>query len=559
MSEECVNKQLSANIVKPVAPCEVLSEAISKLPDDHSFLEADSSLSAIRQLQLTDKRQLRKFKNEVFEKDIAYDMVGLMELVDQKEGPIDDKPAKDSEQIVNAINDRCELVCDQHNNVFARTACGGSTRIIKVTSHEFWKFATFQYYTIYDRAPPDIALKQAVSTLEAQGSYDGRKVQTAKRVFEKGGVHYIDLCNEKGEVVKVDPEKDTITVTTSPPVFFIRTESMRSLPAPEKGGDVRDLLEFVNVREDRFLLLLAWVTLCFRGDVEYCLLEIVGSQGSAKSSTQKYLKMLVDPNTPALCRAPAKSDDFFVLAEHHHLISLENMSRMSDEISDDACMIITGGGLARRRLYSDSELSTINVRKPMVINGISPIVERQDLLDRTLHLELPKIETRRPKSELDALFEKNKGKIFGDLLQLFLDALIELKNLNEPKGELPRLADFAMWGEAIYQVFDERPGSFVRDFKAMQVDGIYRTIESSPVAMAMKNYVNKLGPFEGLVGELYVELERYKPQGESWPKSAKGLANAIRRYGTSLEKIGIEARIDSNRTAQGYTCVLREI
>ena len=142
--------------------------------------------------------------------------------------------------------------------------------------------------------------------------------------------------------------------------------------------------------------------------------------------------------------APKDREDIFITAANNHQASFENMSGISTKMQDALCTLTTGGGFAKRKLYSDSDESVIAVKRPVIANGIQPIATRPDFIDRTIHTELPRILSYKPESELDAAFERDYAKIFGGLLNLFHLTLKALPKIEVKKP--PRMADFARLG-----------------------------------------------------------------------------------------------------------------
>jgi hypothetical protein len=67
-------------------------------------------------------------------------------------------------------------------------------------------------------------------------------------------------------------------------------------------------------------------------------------------------------------------------------------------------------------------------------------------------------------------------------------------------------------------------------------------MESSPVAVAVAEMV-EVAPypvvFAGTYKELLERLHRYKTDSEGWPKSEKGLANALKRQAPALQEVGV--------------------
>jgi hypothetical protein len=120
------------------------------------------------------------------------------------------------------------------------------------------------------------------------------------------------------------------------------------------------------------------------------------------------------------------------------------------------------------------------------------------------------------------------------------------------------MADFARLGEAVYRAQGLEPGAFLSDYRTMRREGVHRTIEASPVAVAALAYLEHSPKgFEGTVKGLFELLTKWKPDGEAWPKSPKGFADQLRRVAPSLRLVGVNARISEKPGSQGYRCVLR--
>ncbi len=232
------------------------------------------------------------------------------------------------------------------------------------------------------------------------------------------------------------------------PVKFRRPKGMLPLPRPETGGRIEDLRPFVNVPdEEEWRLMVSWLVAAARPSGPYPVLVLHGGeQGSAKSTTAKVLRSLLDPNLAALRTAPGGDErDLAINANNSWILSYDNMSGVPMWLSDALCRVATGGGFATRTLYEDAEETIFSYMRPVAVNGIDEIVTRHDLLDRSLIIHLPAIpeEERREADEFWAAFEEARPQILGAIL----DAVaVAQARLPETKLErLPRMADFAKW------------------------------------------------------------------------------------------------------------------
>ncbi|KXU89939.1 hypothetical protein CI15_07105 [Paraburkholderia monticola] len=435
---------------------------------------------------------------------------------------------------------------------------GGHRECWPVRSDGFREWLAYSFYQQYGRAPTDLAITTALATIEGKAKFDGDQRRTHLRVASVEGAVWIDLCNDAWQAVEV-----TTTgwrIVDAPPLLFIRTATMRALPTPTQGGAIAPLWEIVNIPESERLLVVTWMLECFRSATPYAVLELTGEQGSAKSTTQHYLRELIDPNRSNNRAAPKNVDDVFVAAQNAHLMSFENLSHLPAAYQDALCVLATGGGYSTRRLFTNADETVLDLKKPIALNGIALIVTAQDLSDRALHVDLPTIEARATANQIQQTFETHRDGIFGGLLHVLARSLGELHAVRAESLKLPRMADFAQLGEAVYRVHGKSPGSFLRDYEERRRESVHRTLDASPVAMAMLAYLdeNPAG-FDGTIGRLHEVLAAYRQDSESWPKSPKGMGDAFRRLAPALRQIGIAAWASERRGNHGYACSLRRI
>jgi len=454
------------------------------------------------------------------------------------------KPPKENQAsaIVNFVIEYVELFHDQNSDVYAQDLLTKETR--RLDSRPFKDWVVSNYYEITGKSPREQSVREALSTLGGIARFKGFCHEVHIRVAQHDNAYYVDLgeCGQSN-VVRITPGE--WQVISDPPVRFLRPETMRPLPSPVSGGDLSSFWQMINIPENDRLLALAWLIESLRPDTPFPVLELIGEQGSAKSTTQTMLRRLIDPNACDLRAAPKAVEDIFVTGGVNWLVSYENISHLSPQMQDAFCVLATGGGFAKRKLYSDADESVIMVKRPIVLNGISAAITAQDLIDRAISIETPVITKRMEVNDIWRVYEENHPLLLGALLDIFAKSLVRLSSIQLPSENCPRLIEFTRLGMAIAEVVGGTSQEFLEIFNACRYESIARTIDASPVASALIEWFDKRGQqtTELPLKVLFAQVETFKPNGsDSWPRSAKGFGDALRRAAPALRQMGIECR-----------------
>jgi hypothetical protein len=240
-------------------------------------------------------------------------------------------------------------------------------------SRQFRQWLLRRYYLETQGAPKNQALQEAIGVFESRANFEGPEYPAFTRLAERDGRIYLDLGNDAWEAVEIDP--DGWRVLSDVPVKFRRARGMSSLPTPVRGGgSVNELKRFVNVASQQdWMLLVAWLVGAFRPHGPYPILTLHGEQGSAKSTTSRVLRALLDPNTAPLRGEPRDLRDVMIAAANGWIISFDNLSHIPHWLSDALCRLATGGGFSTRELYTDSEEVLFDAQRPAILNGIEEL------------------------------------------------------------------------------------------------------------------------------------------------------------------------------------------
>jgi hypothetical protein len=448
-----------------------------------------------------------------------------------------------ADQVIQRILQRCELVHTKKKEPFAIMEVNNVRQVHSLHSPSFGEWIASSYYADKKTALSEASLKTVLSTLSGKAVFEGRLIEIHTRIAKTDQGYWLDLCNDHWQVILINSSGWQVMSGPSIPLFR-RSDSMQAIPVPLKGGSLNDLWPLINIPREERLLIVAWLLECLRADTPHVVLELVGEQGAAKSSTQNLLRMLIDPNVANLRASPKTVQDVWVGAQNSHLVSFENISHLSHEIQDSACVLATGGAYASRTLYTNTSESIIELRKPIVINGIAACVTAPDLLDRAISLELPPVVNRVQSQEITRRFEAHYPHLVGALLDQFVNALDVLDSVTIANDDKPRMLDFAYLGEAVHQANGLAAGTFIAQYQTMRQKGVQRTIESSPVGLALSIFLdhNTRG-WSGRLIELLTILDQYKPLGaNNWPRSPKALGDSLRRLSPALRTLGIQCK-----------------
>ncbi len=363
---------------------------------------------------------------------------------------------------------------------------------------------------------------------------------TFVRIAGHGGKIYLDLADEQWRAIEIDCKGWRLVA--SPPVMFRRPKGMLPLPEPATGGSITELRELINVDEQGWMLIVGWLLATFRDKGPYPVLVIYGPQGSAKSTTSKLLRSIVDPNVAPARSLPSKEKDLAIAAKNGWVQSFDNLTGLHGDKSDWICRLATGAGLATRKLYRDDEESIFEASRPIILNGITEPASKSDLLDRSLLIALPTIRDnmRRTEQELLEAFERSRPGILGALLTAVSAAI---KNVGTVKlTHLPRMADFYQWVVAALSSVGIDVSAFQRSYDQNLADHNILAIESSRVGKAVLNFARRQFSWSGTASQLLIELKQ-ELGGNSYRPNT--LSQELRRVQPNLEKLGV--RIEFGR------------
>jgi hypothetical protein len=462
--------------------------------------------------------------------------------------------------MVQIANDEAELFHDKTQNAFATIQIEEHAETYGVRSKGFRLWLRRRLRDEHNKSASAEAVNMALEEIESKALFDGPEIEVFVRLAERPGEVWLDVCNKKWQAIRVTPSGWEV-ISGKLPVRFIRSRGMLPLSLPVHGGNIEDLLRFFNVHEKSdFVLLVAWLLACLRQRGPFPILNVNGEQGSAKSTLQKMLRAVLDPNTSPLRCQPREPRDLVISASNSWVVAFDNLSSIPTWLSDALCRLSTGGGFATRELYTNADEVIFESQRPVMFNGITDVATRSDLLDRSLLITLAAIpdEARRPEKDLWAEFDEVKPGILGALLDAVAAGLAGESAVKLDR--LPRMADFAVWISACEQALGWSSGTFMAAYSENRSSANETALEASVVGPVVMQFMADRPAWEGTSADLLAALEaqageKLKSQ-QDWPKTPRKLSGDLRRVAPNLRRAGLDVKFDRG-TGKGRKRLIR--
>lgn len=483
----------------------------------------------------------------------------LRKRIEEAETTDEKKPAKNSRtSFVDLVLEKAKLFHNADNQPFASITINGHVETYPMESRLFRLWLSGFHFKEKSAALSSDAEKEMLRTLQAEALYNGEEREVTLRLAQHEDKLYFDLADRDWRVVEISADGWKILPSAEAPVRFVRRLAMLPLPEPVTGGKLDEMRGFMNVEDDAtWALVASWLVMTLHPSGPYPILSVTGEQGSAKTSFCKLLRSTVDPNRADLRAVPKDERDLMIAATNSHLMAYDNLSGITQELSDSLCRIATGAGFATRTLHSNDEETIFSVRRPILTNGIIDATGFPDLLDRTVSIFLRAIpdHKRREEHELWQGFNQAKPRILGALLSGVSHALKHRETVQ--LTHRPRMADFARWAVAAEEGIGLAKGAFFEAYESNRSSSNELALDN-PIAVELQAFMalSEDSVWIGTATDLFKALNlMISNRGEiakdkyGWPKSANSLSGKLRRLAPNLRRVGIE--VECGRTNGG--------
>ena len=181
---------------------------------------------------------------------------------------------------------RSELFHDERRETYAVLELGEIRQTRRIRSRDFARYLRHTYFKENGVGAGSEAVSTALHVADAKAASEGALRRLDVRFHHLENEVWIDLCDDRWRAARVTAKG--WEVVDQPPILFRRFSHQHALPDPSRGGDLRRIFDFINLRnEEDQILILAWLFF-FRG-----------------ATSNRGTDIKVDIGTPSAAPAPA--------------------------------------------------------------------------------------------------------------------------------------------------------------------------------------------------------------------------------------------------------------
>lgn len=460
------------------------------------------------------------------------------------------RPSK-ANLILSLIEKSCsELFTDEYDVPHAAITVNDHVEVLSIRSRRFRNWIARTIYKKVMMVTDSQTIKDVIGVLSAKAEFEGEHKTLSLRVATLDNKWYYDLTNNKWEFIEITANGWKLVNQL---ILFRRFGQLpQAYPATEYPPDVfNKFIDLLNIKGDENRLLLKiYIISMFIPGVPKVILMLHGEQGSAKTTLEELIKMLVDPSIVKTLAFPKDINEFIQQLAHNYVSYYDNISIIRDWVSDLLCRAVTGSGFSKRVLYTDDDDFVYSLKRCVGFNGINLGATKADLLDRGLIIQLERLtkDKWRKTEDIWKEFEEIRPKLLGYIFDILVKLLAWKKEGKSLNLTLSRMADWTEYGEIIARCMGYKEREFLTAYYNNLELQTEEVLESSPVAIALIDFMARIEGNEHSDSatkwlsllEIKANVLGINTQIKSWPKGASPLSRRLHELATTLRDVGIE-------------------
>ena len=303
-----------------------------------------------------------------------------------------------------------------------------------------------------DPFPPDAVFTNAISHLRASATQHA-PVELHLRVVDGPGYVAVDLGDESGSVVLITADGweiiDVREVEGVP--WFRRNSSMIPQVTAVQPEDVVATLDSARAVLDldagKWAVTLAGIIGAFFPSIDRPGWWLTGPSGVGKTTRARMIAGWIDPVHYLGGSLNIKRDerDARTRAMNAFIVSMDNLTAVTQDESDFWCGLHTGSASQVRKLHTDNQLLTYAYKRIGLGTSLNlPTGFKPDALRRMLHIELAGTDDHPNLESLWSEYNATKPAVLGAIFTVIAEILRHLpKAQSEELSGCPEMSDFA--------------------------------------------------------------------------------------------------------------------
>lgn len=408
------------------------------------------------------------------------------------------RDATNSDDPFKQIENSMDIFHDKDKKTYATIDFNNCIRTLEICDEELSDIIRLLHLKQTNSVASKKSIKSFCEELSLKAKYYNPTKDVYQRFAHINGNIYIDLCDDKGTIIEIS--KSGWTTTVKSPVKFIRHSSMQQLPTPKRGGNITNLLNYLNISsENDGLLALTWLLVSTIHSIPRPILLLYGPPGACKTSALTAIRGLIDPTSP-MCSYPSRTiKDSISYISSNAIPSLDNITNLSKEMENLLCMTTTGEGITLRKLYTNLKNITIRLKKPIIVTSLGIPTTARDLLDRAIPIQLERLtpSTRRDEASIKSELATHKPLLLGGMCDSLSRMLTAVESISIPM--MPRLADYAKWGCAAAIALGYSDSDFLNAYWNSVLRAPCDPHDNYLFAQSFIKFLDSVGPFSNYV------------------------------------------------------------
>lgn len=484
----------------------------------------------------------------------------------------DEDKIPEAEIIKDLAFDNCKFFRDQNGNGYGLVKIRDHYESISLKSNRYELYLNDLYYNSEMKMASKETIGKVIQRLQSNAEFNSPITHLHLRTAwskDRKSIYY-DLTDEDWNCVKIDRYGVNLEKGINFPIFKRYNQTLQPIPAKNYNPKIFDkFMLLTNVKgKDDILLTKVWMISTFIPELTCAIYNVHGGEGGAKTTTQKAIKITIDPDRPAnLLSVSHDKIEFIQQLAHRHVAFYDNLKYIPPWLPDEICKAVTGGGTSKRQLFSDEGDIIFDFKVCMGFNGINMVMNEADVLRRSIIIRLESLEDSE-KIEDKTIFaevEEIKPELLGYIFDIISKAMpikdgLKIKNI-------PGMADWALWGEAISRAMGNKDLEFINAYRRNIEKQNQHVIDTHPLARAIKLLYDELNDLEDKVKTNFhynkktnvwsTSMQDFHQQlgiiamsdgidirdSKIWAHSPSHLSNRLNIINTNLRRYGIDIAI----------------